>query len=68
MSRKGIDKMSIRILQLCLVLVLTFKEFVKFCLAAQLLKLRLLTKPSLKQISRQQPFAYMIFGFVLKLS
>ena len=44
--------MSIKNLQLCLVLVSTFKEFVEFLLrrAAQLLKLRLQTKSSLKQI------------------
>ena len=53
------------ILQLCLVLVSTLKEFVEFSLssAAQLLKLRLQTTPTLKQIFRQQPFANMIFGF-----
>ena len=44
--------MSMKILQICLVLVSTFKEFVEFSLmsAAQLLKLRLQTKPWLKQI------------------
>ena len=47
--------MSIKILQICLVLVSTFKELVEFSLsdAAQLLKLRLQTKPSLKQIFQQ---------------
>ena len=40
-------KMSIKILQLCLVVVLIVMEFVKFCLAAQLLKLRLRTNTSL---------------------
>ena len=51
--------MSIKILQLCLVLGLSFTEYVKFPLssAAQLLKLRLQIKPSLKQIFRLQPFA-----------
>ena len=51
MSRKGINKMSIKILQLCLVLVSAFNEFVKFSLstAAQLLKSRLQTKSLLKQ-------------------
>ena len=44
--------MSIKILQLCLVLVSTFKEFVEFSLrsAAQLLKLQLQIKPLLKEI------------------
>ena len=62
--------MTIKILQLCLVLVATFKELVEFSLssAAQLLKERLQTKPSLKQIFRQKPFANMIFGFSLTLS
>ena len=57
--------MPIKILQLCLVLVSTFKVFVKFSLssAAQLLKLWLQTKPSLKQIFRQYPFANMNLGF-----
>ena len=47
--------MSIKILQLCLVLVSTFTEFIEFSLstAAQLLKLRLQTKPSLKQMFRR---------------
>ena len=47
--------MSIKILQICLVLVSTFKELVEFSLssAAQLLKLRLQTKPLLKQIFQQ---------------
>ena len=42
--------MTMKILQLCLVLGLSFKEFVEFSLssAAQLLKLRLQTKPLLK--------------------
>ena len=116
--------MTIKILQLCLVLVSSFKEFVEFSLniaamgvgkggqggpmappgfshtlskssqiskilpflvvntgsiligpplkiflptpliAAQFLKLRLQTKPSLKQIFLQEVFANMIFGFV----
>ena len=43
--------MSIKILQLCSVLVSTFKEL-NFYLAAQLLKMRLQTKPLLKQIFR----------------
>ena len=46
-------KISIKILQFCLVIVSTFKEFVKFWLAAQLLKRRLQTKISSKQIFRQ---------------
>ena len=52
-------KMTIKILQLCLVLVSAFKEFVEFSLssAAQFLKLRLRTKPSLKQIFQLLPFA-----------
>ena len=45
--------MSIKILQLCLVLLSTFKELVEFYLAAQLLKLKLQTKPLLKQILQQ---------------
>ena len=51
--------MSIKILQLCLVLISTFKEFVEYSLssAAQLFKLLLQTKPSHKQTLRQQPFA-----------
>ena len=51
--------MLIIILRFCLVLVSTFKELVEFSRsnAAQLLKLWLQTKPSLKQIFRQQPFA-----------
>ena len=55
MFRKDIYEMTIKILQLCLVLVSTLKEFVEFSLrsAAQLLKLRLETKPSLKQIFLQ---------------
>ena len=53
----NVYKMTIKILQLWWVLVWTFKEFVQFSLnsAARLLKLRLLTKPSLKQIFRQYP-------------
>ena len=49
MSRKGIYKISIKILQLCLVLGSSFKVLVEFSLssAAQLLKLRLQTKASL---------------------
>ena len=52
MSRKGIYKYL-------LVLFSAFKEFLEFSpsSAAQLLKLRLQTKPSLKQIFRQKPFA-----------
>ena len=44
--------MTIKILQLCLVLGSSFKELVKFSLsnAAQLLKLRLRTKPTLRNI------------------
>ena len=44
--------MLVESLQLCLVLVSTFKELVEFLLgsAAQLLKLRLETKPLLKQM------------------
>ena len=46
MSGKGTYKMSIKILQLRLVLCLTFKGFAEFSLSsvAQLLKLRLQTK------------------------
>ena len=58
MARKGIYKTSIKILQLSLVLVSTFKEFVVFSLScvALLLKLWLQTKSSLKQIFRQYSF------------
>ena len=47
--------MTIKILQLCLVLSSNFKEFVEFSISsvAQLLKLRLQTKPSLKQTFQQ---------------
>ena len=46
------SKMSVKILQLWLVLGSPFKELVEFSRSssAQLLKLRLLTKPSVKQI------------------
>ena len=47
--------MSIKILQLCLVLDSNLKEFVEFSLssAAQLSKLRLQTRTLLKQLFRQ---------------
>ena len=58
MSEKGIYKMSIKILQLCLVLVSTFMEFLEFSLSSvvQMLKLRLQAKPVVKtkQIQAKQ--------------
>ena len=58
--------MTIKLLHLCLLIGSSFKQFVKFLhsSAAQLLKLRLQTKPSLKQIFLHKPFAKKIFEFV----
>ena len=53
MFRKDIYKMSMKILQLCQVLFLSFKELVEFSFAAQSLKLQLQTTPLLKQIFQQ---------------
>ena len=50
MSRKGIYTTSIKILQLWLVLFLTFKEFVEFSRSSVIVKIALQAKPSLKQM------------------
>ena len=46
---KGIYKMSLKILQLYLVLVLTFKEFVEFSLSSAIVKIAVTNKTSIKQ-------------------
>ena len=57
--------MVIENLQLCLVFGSNMKQFVEFSLscAVHLLKLRLQTEPSLKQILPLQGFANMTFRF-----
>ena len=57
MSRKRIYKMSIKILELCVILVSTFREFVEFSLSSAIVKITVTNKTLVKQIVRRKLFA-----------